>query len=157
MPKLENPVESPCFGCGPKHTRGLRLSFERRGRQVVCIHTPRKDEVGWPGYMHPGLHFMVLRETSYWGALELGGKVHGAGITCVFRMYASPPVNVPFRTRSRIVKRTRRGLHIVAVSESLSGKRRYGMLQTTYLPAKRSFVRRAGLQLPDYLLSDMDP
>ena len=156
MPKLENPIENPCFGCGPRHPRGLRLSFERRGRQVVCTHTPLKDEVGWPGYMHPGLHFMVLRETSYWGALELGGKVHGAGTTSVFRVFASPPVNVPFRTSSRIAKRTRRGLHMVAVSESLKG-RRYGMLQTFYLPVKRSFVKRVGLQLPDYLLNDMDP
>jgi len=157
VPKLENPVESPCFGCGPKHARGLRLSFERSGQQVVCFHTPREDEVGWPGHMHPGLHFMVLRETSYWGALELGGKVHGAGTRSVLRIFASPPVSVPFRTRSRIKKRTRRGLHITAVSESLDGKKRYGVLQTIYLPAKRSFVERAGLQLPDYLLNDMDP
>jgi hypothetical protein len=156
MPKLENPLESPCFGCGPRHPRGLRLSFERHGNQVVCIHTPRKDEVGWPGYMHPGLHFMVLRETSYWGALSLGGKIHGAGTRSVLRFFTSPPVGVPFRARSKIVKRTRRGVHILAVSESLK-EHLYGTLQTFYTPVRRSHIKKAGLKLPTYLLEDMDP
>lgn len=156
MPKLENPLESPCFGCGPRHRRGLRLSFERRGNEVICIHIPRKDEIGWPSYMHPGLHYMILRETSYWGALTLGGKIHHCGVKSVFREIDSPPVRVPFRAKSRIVKRTRRGLHMVAVSESLKG-RPYGRFEAFYIPVKRSHVKEAGLKLPDYLLEDMDP
>jgi hypothetical protein len=156
MAKLENPLESPCFGCGPRHRRGLRLSFERRGNEVWCIHTPRRDEVGWPGYIHPGLHYMVLRETSYWGALELGGKVHRSGGKSVFLEFDSPPVGSPFRARSRILKRTRRGLHMFTLSESLKGHR-YGKFESFYAPAKKSAVKRAGLKLPRYLLEDMDP
>ena len=155
MPKLENPLESPCFGCGPRHRRGLRLSFERRGNVVICVHVPRKDEIGWPGYMHPGLHYMALRETSYWGALALGGKIHHCGAKSVFHEIDSPPVRVPFRAKSRIVKRTDCGLHMVAVSESLKG-RPYGRFEALYVPAKRSQVEEAGLKLPGYLLEDMD-
>lgn len=156
MAKLENPAESPCFGCGPRHRRGLRLAFERRGNEVWCLYTPRKDEVGWPGYMHPGLHYLVLRETSYWGALTLGNKIHRSGGKSVFlEENGSPPVSIPFRARSRIMKRTRRGLLMVAVSESLKG-RRYGSFESFYLPVKRAAVMRARLKLPNYLLEDMD-
>ena len=155
MVKLENPRENPCFGCGPRHRRGLRLSFERRGNEVWCTYTPRRDEVGWPGYMHPGLHYMVLRETSYWGALALSGKLHGAEGRSTFDAN-SPPIGVPFRARSRIVKRTRRGVRMVTVSESLKG-RRYGRFESLYVPVKRSYIERAGLELPEYLLEDMEP
>jgi hypothetical protein len=76
MTILENPDESPCFGCGPRHARGLRLSFEREGDAVRTTYEPKADEVGWPGIFHTGLHFTVLFETCYWAALELTGQVH---------------------------------------------------------------------------------
>jgi len=152
--KLENPLESPCFGCGPRHRRGLRLSFERHGNEVWCQYTPRRDEVGWPGCLHPGLHYMILRETSYWGALTLSGILHHCGATTILREVDSPPVGIPFRARSRIAKRTRRGLHMVTISESLRSKR-YGRFEATYLPVKRSEVVKSGIKLPKYLLEDM--
>jgi hypothetical protein len=99
---------------------------------------------------------MVLRETSYWGALTLGNKVHSSGGKSVFWETSSPPVLAAFRVRSRIKRRTRRGLHMVAVSESLKG-RPYGRFESFYVPAKRSAVKSKGLRLPSYLLEDMDP
>jgi hypothetical protein len=156
MAKLENPLESPCFGCGPRHRRGLKLSFERHGNEVWCLYTPRRDEVGWPGFIHPGLHYMVLRETCYWGALTLGGKLHGSGGKSVFRETSSPPVLKPFRARSRIKRRTRRGLHMIALSESLTG-RPYARFESFYIPVKRSAVKSKGLRLPSYLLEDIGP
>jgi len=80
MMLLENPPENPCFGCGKANPRGLRLDFERRrsdsgDREVVaCTFVPRKDEIGWPGLLHTGLHQFVLFEVSYWAALTLGGR-----------------------------------------------------------------------------------
>ena len=156
MVKLENPIESPCFGCGPRHPRGLRLSFEQHGNEVWCIYRPHKDEVGWPGYLHPGLHYLILRETSYWGALTLSGTLHHCGVTSVLREVGSPPVGVPFRARSRIARRTRRGLHMVTVSESMK-KRPFGRFEAFYQPVKKSNVMNAGLKLPEYLLDDMAP
>jgi len=156
MAKLENPLESPCFGCGPRHRRGLRLSFERRGNEVWCVYSPRKDEVGWPGYLHPGLHYLILRETSYWGALALGGTLHHCGVTSLLREVGSPLVGAPFRARSRIAKRTRRGLHMVTVSESMKAQP-YGRFEAFYLPVRRSHVMKTGLKLPNYLIEDMEP
>src|SRR5574337_979177 len=71
MATLENPRESPCFGCGPRHARGLHLAFERRvaadgTEEILCEYTPKEDEIGWPGLMHIGLLFLVMMETSYW-------------------------------------------------------------------------------------------
>ncbi len=99
---------------------------------------------------------MILRETSYWGALTLGGTLHHCGVTSILREVESPPVGVPFRARSRIVKRTRRGLHMVTVSESMKAQP-YGRFEALYLPVKRSHVMKAGLILPNYLLEDMEP
>ena len=156
MVKLENPLASPCFGCGPRHRRGLRLSFERHGNEVWCVYCPRKDEVGWPGYLHPGLHYLILRETSYWGALTLGGTLHHCGATSVLPRRRLPTRGSPFCARSRIVKHTRRGLHMVAVTESMKAQP-YGRFEAFYLPVKRSHVMKVGLKLPSYLFEDMEP
>jgi hypothetical protein len=80
MVRLENPPENPCFGCGPEHARGLRLSFEKTlgadgVEEIQSTFTPGTDEVGWPGIFHTGLHFTVLYEVSYWAALTLGGRL----------------------------------------------------------------------------------
>jgi hypothetical protein len=98
---------------------------------------------------------MVLRETAYWAALALGGKLHGASRKSVFTAN-SPPIGRPFRARAKIAKRTRRGLHMVTTSESLSGYR-YGKFQSFYTPVKRSYIAKSGLKLPDYLLEDVEP
>ena len=130
--------------------------FERRGNEVWCVYSPRKDEVGWPDYLHPGLHYLILRETSYWGALALSGTLHHCGATSVLREIDSPRVNESFRARARIMKRTRRGLHMITISESLK-RQPYGRFEAFYLPVKRSHVMKAGLKLPTYLLEDMEP
>jgi len=78
--ELENPPENPCFGCGPRHARGLRLKFEETTSsdgipEVRTGFVPQPDEIGWPTLFHHGLHFMVLYEASYWTALTLGRKL----------------------------------------------------------------------------------
>ena len=109
-----------------------------------------------PGYLHPGLHYLILRETSYWGALALSGTLHHCGAASILREADSPPVGVPFRARSRIAKRSRHGLHMVTVSESMKAQP-YGRFEAFYLPVKRSQVMKAGLKLPRYLIEDMEP
>ena len=54
------------------------------------------------------------------------------------------------------MRRTRRGLHMVTVSESLK-RQPYGRFEAFYLPVKKSQVMKAGLKLPNYLLEDMEP
>ncbi len=161
MAPLENPAESPCFGCGPQHPRGLHLVFDRRtapdgADEVVCQYAAKPDEIGWPGLMHIGLLFMVMMETSYWAALTLGGRVHAATGPMSFEPLRLPRVGRPFRAAARIVGREGVRLRIACVAEDAVGKT-HATMTSGWQPATRSAAERAGLSLPSYLLEDMDP
>ncbi len=161
MPFLENPDESPCFGCGPRHARGLRLAFERTTaedgqEEILCEYTPKPDEIGWPGLMHIGLLFMVVMETSYWTALTLGDRVHTASGPMTFEPLRLPRVGKPFRSRARLAGTEGDRLRVTCVAEGVDG-RPHATLSSTWRRATRSSVEKAGLSLPGYLLEDMDP
>ncbi|HYA58206.1 MAG TPA: hypothetical protein VEH57_07090 [Thermoplasmata archaeon] len=161
MPELENPEESPCFGCGPMHARGLRLRFERgEGEdgvpEVRSTFTPKPDEVGWPTLFHHGLHFMVLNEVSYWAALTLSGKVWVLVGPATYRTERLPRVGLPHVARARIVDRKPDRLAIHATTATLEGKP-CGFLDSSWQPASRAVVERAKIPLPEYLLADIGP
>ncbi len=161
MAPLENPPESPCFGCGPRHARGLHLSFEKRSthdgvEEVICEYAPKEDEIGWPGLMHIGLLFMVMMETSYWTALTLGGRVHTAAGPMTFEPLRLPRVGRPFRSAARIVGREGADLRVECIASDAQG-RPHATLGSQWRRASRAAVGRAGLTLPKYLLEDMDP
>lgn len=161
MVSLENPPESPCFGCGPRHARGLHLAFERRTApdgidEVICEYTPKADEIGWPGLMHTGLLFLVLMETSYWAALTLGGRVHTMTGPATYEPLRLPRVGKTFRARARLAGAEGDRLHISCIAEDANG-RAHATLTSTWERASRAAVERAGLSLPGYLLEDMDP
>ncbi len=161
MVLLENPAENPCFGCGPHHSRGLHLTFERRTGEggvdeVVCEYAPKPDEIGWPGLMHIGLLFMVLMETSYWAALTLGGKVMTMTGPSTFEYRRLPRIGETLRARARIEAPTENGVRMTCCGESLEGKP-YATLASTWQRTRRSQLERAGVALPAYLLEDMDP
>ncbi len=161
MPLLENPPESPCFGCGPRHARGLHLAFERRTApdgvdEVVSEYAPKADEVGWPGLMHTGLLFLVTMETSYWAALTLGGRVHTMTGPATYDPLRLPRVGKTFRARARLAGHEGNRLRITCVAEDANG-RTHATLTSTWQPASRAAVAKAGLTLPAYLLEDMDP
>ena len=161
MARLENPPESPCFGCGPRHARGLHLGFDRRTaegsvEEVVCEYAAKPDEIGWPGLIHIGLLFMVMMETSYWAALTLGGRVHTVTGAVAFEAVRLPRVGRTFLSRARLVGTGSEVLRIDCIAEDPRGKR-HGTMTSGWHRATRSGVERAGLSLPAYLLEDMDP
>lgn len=151
---LENPEESPCFGCGPRHARGLRLSFEREGDAVRCTYVPKEDEVGWPGLFHTGLHYTVVFETMYWCALEATGRVHAVHGPQTFDQARLPRVGKPFTVTARVVGQD--PLRVRAQS-AMEGGKPCATAEATFQPVTRAQVERAGLKLPDYLLHEMDP
>jgi hypothetical protein len=161
MVELENPPENPCFGCGPHHVRGLRLRFERTSREdgseeVVTSFTPKPDEIGWPTIFHHGLHFMVLYEASYWTALTLGGKLWVSRGPISYTATRLPRVGVAHIARGRIVRSETDALTIWAATSTKEGKP-CGTLESTWHPASRAAVERAGISLPDYLQSELSP
>jgi hypothetical protein len=161
MVELENPPENPCFGCGPNHPRGLRLRFETATGpegtpEVRARFTPRSDEIGWPTLFHHGLHFMVLYETSYWAALTLGEKLWVSVGAANYTTDRLPRVGVPHLARAWIVRSETESLSIRATSTAENGKP-CGTLDTSWKPASRASVERAGIHLPNYLLSELGP
>lgn len=161
MPTLENPSENPCFGCGPNHARGLRLSFERQTaadgvEEVSCTYTPKPDEIGWPGLFHISLLFAVLMETSYWAALTLGGRVMTVRGPVAFEAPRLPRVGRTFRARARLLESAGQEPGIECVAEDANG-RLHATMTTSWQRASRARVEKAGITLPDYLLEDMDP
>ncbi len=161
MPELENPVESPCFGCGPAHARGLRLRFEQvvgedGVPEVQSTFVPKPDEVGWPTLFHHGLHFMVLNEVSYWAALTLSGKVWVLAGPATYATDRLPRVGVSHVARARILQQEPDRLRIRATTATSEGKP-CGSLEANWRPASRAVVERAKIPLPDYLLADLAP
>lgn len=161
MSALENPVENPCFGCGPRHGRGLRLRFEEATssdgvREVRTSFVPQPDEIGWPTLFHHGLHFMVLYEASYWSALTLGHKLWVSQGPITYSARRLPRVGVTHVARGRIVTTAPDRLEIRAGTETESGKP-CGVLESSWVPARREDVERAGIPLPDYLRSELSP
>jgi len=161
MALLENPVESPCFGCGPQHARGLRLAFERADGpdgvpEVRSRFVPKPDEVGWPTLFHHGLHFMVLSEVSYWAALTLTGKVWVMTGPATYELERLPRVGAEHVARARIVERAGDRLTIRATTETDRG-RPCGSLTSPWRLSSRAAVERAHIPLPDYLVPDLGP
>jgi hypothetical protein len=159
MPALENPIENPCFGCGPRHARGLRLQFAEETapdgvREVRAEFTPRPDEIGWPTLFHHGLHFTVLYEASYWAALTLGGRLWVSAGPLEYTADRLPRVGVRHRAVGRVVERDPSRLTTRATTETMEGKP-CGSLEAAWRPARRDLVERAGVPLPGYLLSEI--
>lgn len=161
MTELENPPENPCFGCGPQHPRGLRLRFEEvRGAdgepEVRTRFTPRSDEIGWPTLFHHGLHFTVLYESSYWAALTLGHRLWVSEGPITYTCERLPRVGVGHTATSRVLRRSSDILYVRAKTETEGGKP-CGLLESTWRPAQREVLRRAGVPLPGYLDSELGP
>lgn len=157
---LDNPSDNPCFGCGPGVARGLKLTFCREraldgAEEVVAMHTPREDEIGWPGLLHTGLHFTVLYEASYWAAWELTGQVHTSHGPAAYDQQRLPRVGKPFEARARLAPADE-GVRIEARSLNPEGKV-LATLGTAWRAASRERTTKAGIALPDYLLRDMAP
>ena len=161
MVELENPPENPCFGCGPNHPRGLRLRFETVRAddgtpEVTTRFTPMADEVGWPTLFHHSLHFGVLYEVSYWAALTLGGRLWVSVGPVTYAADRLPRVGVAHLARARIERSDADLLSIRATSATIEGKP-CGSLESTWRPARKDVIERAGIPLPPYLLEEIRP
>jgi len=161
MVELENPSESPCFGCGPNHARGLHLRFEQVTAEdgvpeVRSTFVPQADEVGWPTFFHHGLHFMVLSEVSYWAALTLTGRLWILSGPATYTTERLPRVGFPHVARARIVRAEPDRLSIHTTTARVGGKP-CGRLESSWQPVHRAEVERAKIPLPDYLWPDIGP
>ena len=99
--------DQPCFGCGPKHPHGFRLSFERIEDGVRTRFTPGEDHQGPISVMHGGLVSTLVDEVAAWSLLAETGKF---GFTTQMQVKFRAPVRVgvELEAMGRLVKRTSR-------------------------------------------------
>jgi acyl-coenzyme A thioesterase PaaI-like protein len=95
--------ESPCFGCGPAHPFGLRLTFAREGDEVVTRTTPGERYQGPPGIMHGGLVTTLADEVAAWALIGLRGKF-GFTISMSTRLSRAVRVGREVEGRARIAR-----------------------------------------------------
>src|SRR5256885_13201273 len=72
---LENDEANPCFGCGPRNPRGLRLSFHRVGDRVETMLLAGVTMEGWPGRLHSGILYTAMLETANWTVFGITGRI----------------------------------------------------------------------------------
>jgi uncharacterized protein (TIGR00369 family) len=103
--------QQPCFGCGPAHPFGLRLTFTEEGEELVTRFTPGEHHQGPPGVMHGGLVFTLADELAAWVIIARFGKF---GFTARFAGKFQKPVRVGAEVvgRGRLVKSTGRTAEI---------------------------------------------
>jgi uncharacterized protein (TIGR00369 family) len=93
----------PCFGCGPDHPIGFRLTFTRDGDDVVTRMTPSDRYQGPPGIMHGGLLATLADEVGAWACIVMLGKF---GFTVSFdaRFRQAVRIGKEVEARGRVVK-----------------------------------------------------
>lgn len=106
----------PCFGCGPDHPYGFRLTFEREGEGILTRFTPGDRYQGPPGIMHGGLVSTLADEVAAWAVIALAGKF---GFTASFdaKLKRAVRVNVPLIARAKILRDRKRLIDVEASIE----------------------------------------
>ncbi len=93
----------PCFGCGPDHPIGFRLSFRTEEGEVVTDFTPGDKYQGPPGIMHGGLVTTLADEIAAWAVIALLGKFgFTAAMSC--KLHKPVRVGVPLVGRGSLVR-----------------------------------------------------
>lgn len=161
MTYLQNPPDNTCFGCGPGNPQGLQLQMsaittEDGAPAVTCTFVPKANQTGWPGLMHTGLHFTVLYDLSYWAALTFAGKVMVGEADMRLKQERLPRVGRPCTATAVKVAGDASAMVIRAATKNERGNE-CAVLETRWKPASRAAIAKAGLELPQYLLEDMDP
>ena len=90
--------DQQCFGCGPRHPFGFRLSFHEEGESVVSRFLPVERYQGAPGIMHGGLVFTLADEIAAWALVVRKGKF---GFTTRFAGKMQNPVRLGVEVRGR--------------------------------------------------------
>lgn len=138
--------ESACYGCGPTHATGFRLSFDRQDDGVVTHFTPEDHQQGPPGIMHGGLVMTLADEIAAWAVIEHTGHF---GFTGAIDARLKLPVRIGVETvgRARVTRNLRR-LAEVEVEIDQGGRRCFeGKLRFVMLDEKAA-EELLGQELP---------
>jgi len=77
-----------CYGCGRLNPNGLHIRSFWRGRESICILTPRPEHISIPGFVYGGLIASLIdchgTGTAAAAAYRAAGRARTASRRCAF-------------------------------------------------------------------------
>jgi acyl-coenzyme A thioesterase PaaI-like protein len=140
-------AEQRCFGCGPHHEAGLRMSFETDGDEVVTRFVPGAQYEGPPGIFHGGLQATLADELAAWTMIGLRRRM---GFTSAIdvRLLRPARIGVELVGRGKILSE-KDTLMVVGTIFQQGGKTTLRGRVTYALPTSEEAERIIGSALPE--------
>jgi len=146
---LENDERNPCFGCGPRNPRGLRLSFRRGGDRVETQFLADVTMEGWPERLHSGILYTAMLETANWTVFGVSGRIGIPVRTSALSLQRWVPTGTRLRIAGHAMHKDLNSL-TVAVEASSDGQSVATFDRDFVLPNRREFLERIGYeQVPE--------
>ncbi len=146
---LENDETNPCFGCGPRNPRGLRLSFHRVGHRVETQFLADGTMEGWPERLHSGILYTAMLETANWTVFGVTGRIGVPVRTSALSLQRWVPTGTRLRIAGRAMHKDLKSL-TVAVEASSDGQSVATLDRDFVLLNRREFLERMGYeQVPE--------
>ena len=143
---MENDEANPCFGCGPRNPRGLRLSFHRVGDRVETMLLADVTLEGWPGRLHSGILYTAMLETANWTVFGITGRIGIPVRTSGLRRQRWVPTGGRLRIEGR-AKSTGPSSLTVALEAFPSDGQSVATLERDFvLPNRQEFLYRMGMR-----------
>lgn len=136
-----------CFGCGPNHSGGLRMRFEREGDEVVTRFVPGDGYEGPPGIFHGGLQTTLADELGAWTLIGLRNR-WGFTSAIDVRLLRPARIGLELVGRGRIVVE-RKELIIVGVIFKQQDKTTLRGRVTYTLTSPEDAAKILGFELPE--------
>ncbi len=147
---LENDGKNPCFGCGPRNPRGLRLSFRRIGDHVETSLLTDVTMEGWPGRLHSGILYTAMLETANWTVYGTMGRIGVPVRTSALGLQRWVPTGTRLRIAGRVMQKDLNSLRVAIEAISSEASSVATLDRDFVLPNRREFLERMGYeQVPE--------
>lgn len=117
MRKLSNPYAKMegynCFGCAPKNSGGLKLTFFEDGDEIVSEWQPEHKYEGFHNVLHGGIQATLMDEIAGWVVVV---KTETSGMTIELNSRFHKPVYIetakPITIRAKLTEKDGKKAHI---------------------------------------------
>jgi len=141
---LENDETNPCFGCGPRNPRGLRLSFHRVGHRVETQFLADGTMEGWPERLHSGILYTAMLETANWTVFGLTGRIGIPVRTSALNLQRWVPTGTRLRIAGQAKNAEPNRLTIAVEAFTAEGPPVANLDRDFILPNRREFLEKMG-------------
>ena len=154
---LENDETNPCFGCGPRNPRGLRLSFRRVGDRVETQFLADGTMEGWPERLHSGILYTAMLETANWTTFGVTGRVGIPVRTSALSLQRWVPTGTRLRIAGQAKNPGLNRLTIAVEAFTAEGHPVANLDRDFVLPNRREFLEKMGYEEIPAAFADLVP